>query len=316
MEVTSLDLSLIELEDKTFLVGNKENISFVQSSIKEIGLLNPPILRSNGEKYQIVTGWKRILSCRELGFSKVLCTIYDTFELTENDCLKMICYDNKDNFSDLEFGELIQLFKVLGHLEDKDLISDILPLLEVPPNRKNLDKYLGLASLDKVIKDTYYEDKITIEQCQMLSELNSSNQIPILNLLLLKYNLNNNESRQVIQIIEEITLRDLKTVSEVISEAEEEEKSKSIGKNELRQQLRNMRYPDFSTVEAKYNKAIQDLKLPKNVNLHINQFFEGNDIEFRIKIGSPDELSLILSHLEVSPDNDSINRLFELIKKG
>lgn len=316
MEVTSLDLSLIDLEDKTFLVGNKENFSFVQSSIKEIGLLYPPILRSKGKKYQIVTGWKRILSCRELGFSKVLCKIYDSSELTDNDCLKMIFYDNKDNFSDLEFGELIQLLKDLGHLEDKELITDILPLLEVPPNRKNLDKYLGLALLDKVIKDAYYEDKITIEQCQMLSELNSSNQIPMLNLLLLKYNLNNNESRQVIQIIEELTLRDSKTVSQVILEAEDEAKIQSIGKNELRQQLRKMRYPDLSTVEAKYNKAIQDLKLPKNVNLHINQFFEGNDIEFRIKIGSPDELSLILSHLEVSLDNDSINRLFELIKKG
>ena len=316
MEVTPLDLSLIDLEDKTFFVGNKENLSFVQNSIKEIGLLNPPILRRSGEIYQIISGWKRILSCRELGFPKVLCTIYDSFELTDNDCLKIIFSDNKDNFSDLEFGELIQLFKDLVPLDDKEIIGNILPLLEIPSNRKNLDKYLGPASLDKLIKDAYYGDKITSEQCQMLSELTSNNQIPMLNLLLLKYNLNNNESRQVIQIIEEITLRDSKTVSQVISEAEKQVENESIGKNELRQELRKMRYPDLSTVEAKYKKAIQDLKLPKNLNLHINQFFEGNDLEFRIKVKSQDELTDILSSLEHSLDSGEIEKLLDIIRNG
>ena len=102
MDVTPLALSFIDLEDKTFLVGNKENLSSVLSSIKEIGVLNTPILRKIDDKYQVVTGWKRILSCRELGFSEILCKIYDSSELTDNDCLKVVFYDNKDNFSDLE----------------------------------------------------------------------------------------------------------------------------------------------------------------------------------------------------------------------
>lgn len=316
MEVISLDLSLIDSEDTTFLVGHKENLSFLQSSIKEIGLLNPPILRVLGEKYQIISGWKRILSCKELGLTELLCKIYYSSDLSDIDCLKIVFYDNKDNFSDLELAELIKLFKDLCLIDDKELMDNILPLLEIPSTRKHLDKYLCLASLDQAIKDAYYRDKITIEQCQMLSEIVSDNQVPMLEYLLLKYNLNNNESRQVMQIVEEIALRDLKSILEVVSQAEDAINTENKGKNELRQELRRMRYPDLSAVEAKFKKAVQDLKLPNQINLLINQFFEGNDLEFRIKVKSTDELSQALHSLEGSLGSGDIEKLLNILRKG
>ncbi len=316
MEVISLDLSLIDSEDTTFLVGHKENLSFLQSSIKEIGLLNPPILRVLGEKYQIISGWKRILSCKELGLTELLCKIYYSSDLSDIDCLKIVFYDNKDNFSDLELAELIKLFKDLCLIDDKALMDNILPLLEIPSTRKHLDKYLCLASLDQAIKDAYYRDKITIEQCQMLSEIVSDNQVPMLEYLLLKYNLNNNESRQVMQIVEEIALRDLKSILEVVSQAEDAINTENKGKNELRQELRRMRYPDLSAVEAKYKRAVSELNLPKEVNLFINQFFEGNDLEFRIKVKSTDELSQALHSLEGSLSSGDIEKLLNILRKG
>jgi ParB-like chromosome segregation protein Spo0J len=316
MEVISLDLSLIDSEDTTFLVGHKENLSFLQSSIKEIGLLNPPILRVLGEKYQIISGWKRILSCKELGLTELLCKIYYSSDLSDIDCLKIVFYDNKDNFSDLELAELIKLFKDLCLIDDKALMDNILPLLEIPSTRKHLDKYLCLASLDQAIKDAYYRDKITIEQCQMLSEIVSDNPVPMLEYLLLKYNLNNNESRQVMHIVEEIALRDLKSIPEVVSQAEDAINTENKGKNELRQELRRMRYPDLSAVEAKFKKAVQDLKLPNQINLLINQFFEGNDLEFRIKVKSTDELSQALHSLEGSLGSGDIEKLLNILRKG
>ena len=184
----------------------------------------------------------------------------------------------------------------------------------IPPNIKNLDKYLSLASLDKSIKKAYYEDKITMEQCQMLSELTPGNQVPMLDYLLLKYKLNNNESRQVMQIVEEISLRDLKTVKQVISEAENVADNRAIGKNELRQELRRMRYPDLIKVEEKYKEAVKELKLPKQINLFVNQFFEANDLEFRIKTGSPDELSELTQYLKQRIDSGDIKRILNIVK--
>jgi len=150
----------------------------------------------------------------------------------------------------------------------------------------------------------------------MLSELAPENRGPVLSEVILKYKLNNNESRQVIPYIEEIALRDLKSVVKVINDAQNAMGEEKKGKNELRQELKRMRYPELSRVEEKFNKAVEELKLTKDVNLFVNQFFEGNELEFRIKFKSPEELSQVLSSLEDSLDSGAIEKLLNIIKHG
>jgi len=316
MDVTYLDLSVIDFEDQSYFLGNNSDISALRQSISEIGLINPPILRSLDGKYQIVTGWKRLRSCMELGYTQLLAKLYNHSELSDEDCLQLIFADNKDHLSDLELAELILLFKNLCILDDKILISEILPQLHIPSTRKHLDKYLSLASLEKSIKDAFFEDRITIEQCQMVSEIALANQIPILNCLLLKYNLNNNESRQVIQLIEEITLRDLKSVKEVIEDAECRMEETKKGKNELRRELKRMRYPELSEIEDKYKKEVDNLNLPKEVSLFVNQYFEGNELELRLKVKSAEELTQILDVLNDAANYGQIDELLRIIKSG
>ncbi len=318
MKVVHIDLSLIDFNDLTFFAGhiNKHAVSSLEDSIKKLGLINAPALRENGGKYQIVTGWKRLFSCRKLGYEQVQCGVYGRKEISDEDCLAIIYQDNRGTITELELSELITHFRNLCSLDDREFINNVLPQFEIPPSRKHLDKFLALASLDKAIKDAFYEDKITIEQAQMLSELTPENRVPTLTNVLLRYKLNNNESRQVISNIEEITLRDLKSAAKVISEAEEAVGNEKNGKNELWQQLKRMRYPDLSKVEVAYRKMIDNMTLPKEVNLFVNQFFEGNDIEIKMKIKSAQELSEILSSLEDSLCSGEVDKLLHIIKHG
>ena len=318
MKVVHIDLSLIDFNDLTFFTGNSNNnlISALQDSIKKIGIINAPILREKGGKYQIVTGWKRLFSCRELGYAQALCSVYESGKIRDEECILIIYQDNRYGISELELSELITMFKNLCSLNDKELINNVLPQFEIPPSRKHLDKYIGLASLDKAIKKAFFEDKITIEQAQMLSELTPENRLPVLTNVLLRYKLNNNESRQVINNIEVIALRDLKSVEEVVYNAENTMVEEKRGTNELRGQLKRMRYPALSKVEEKYRKEVDNLNLPKEVNLLVNQFFEGNDIEFRMKVKSTQEFSRILSSLEDSLSSGAIEKLLHIIKHG
>ncbi len=97
----------------------------------------------------------------------------------------------------------------------------------------------------------------------MLSELTPENRVPILLDVILKYRLNNNESRQVIGNIEEIALRDQKSATEVINDVENAMDDDKKGKNELRQQLKRLRYPALSKVEEEYKRQVDNLNLPK-----------------------------------------------------
>ncbi|MCZ6527666.1 MAG: ParB/RepB/Spo0J family partition protein, partial [Candidatus Dadabacteria bacterium] len=306
MKVVSIDLSLIDFNDLTLFTGYKEDISSIQESIREIGIINPPILMHKGEGYQIITGWKRLISSRKLGHTQALCSVYGSGEISDKECIKIIYQDNRATMSELELAELIMLFRDLCSPDDKELINNVLPLFGIPPSRKHLDKIISLSSLQKEIKDSFYTGGITIEQAQMLSELTPENRVPILLDVILKYRLNNNESRQVIANIEEITLRDQKSAIEVINDLENAMDDNKKGKNELRQHLKRIRYPALSKVEEEYKRQVNNLNLPREVNLIVNQYFEGNDIELRLKVKSPEEFSKILASLEDSLQSGGI----------
>jgi len=151
MKVVHIDLSLIDFSDLTFFTGNlnKNLISSLRDSIKEIGLLNPPMLREKPGGYQIVTGWKRLFSSRELGHAQALCRVYGSGEIDDKDCIRIIYQDNKDRISQLELSELIMRFRDICSLEDKEFIKTVLPLFELPPSRKHLDRFIALSSLEK-----------------------------------------------------------------------------------------------------------------------------------------------------------------------
>lgn len=315
MKVVPVEFSLIDFEDHTFYVGSKEDISSLKESISELGVLNPPIVREKNGGYRIVCGWKRLLSCKELNLSEAVCSVYGS-ELSDVECLGVIYLDNKDRISELELAELILLHRSLCNLDDKELVEKILPKFGIAPSRKNLDKFLALAELETEIKDAYFEDKITIEQCQMLSDLPAEDRASILENVLLRYKLNNNESRQVIQHISEIASIYLKSIIDVISEAGNADSGDKIDKNILRQNLKKVRYPDLSRVEEKIKENIKDLGLPDGVNVFINQFFEANDIEIRFKVRSSEELLKICRYFESLCEKGDIDTLISLIKTG
>ncbi len=313
MKVVPVDLSLIDFEDHTFYIGH--NVSSLKDSISEVGVLNPPILREAGGNYVIVCGWRRLLSCKELDHTEAICSVYGP-ELSDRDCLGIIFLDNKERMSELEIGELILLHRTLCNLDDKELIEEILPKFEIAPSRKNLDKFLALSELEEEIKNAFFEHKISIEQCQMLSELDSVDRVPILENVLLKYKLNNNESRQVIQHISEAYSIYLKSILEVIPEAENAGSGDKIDKNMLRSNLKRMRYPDLSKIEEKVKERIKEMGLPDGVNVFINQFFEANDVEIRLKVSSSEDLLEICRYLESMCESGDIDSLISLIKEG
>ena len=315
MKVVPIDLSLVDFEDQSLHAGNIGNISSLKDSIEDIGLLNPPILRDKEGGYQVITGWKRLATCKEIGLKEVYCSVYPS-DFSDKDCLKTIFVDNRDRISEIELGQLISLHKILCGLADKQLMDEVMPSFDIPSNRKNLDKYLALASLENEVKNAFFEEKITIEQCHMLSELPSKNRLQILENILLMYNLNNNESRQVIQHISEIASIKLKSILDIISEVESASPDRKLDKNHLRDELKRMRYPDLSDIEDKVRKTIQEIELPKEVNVHINQFFEANDIEIRIKAKSSEELLEICNNIIELCAKGDVDKLISLIKGG
>ena len=121
MKLDNILISKIDFDDDTYLLGSRIDSPLLLNSIKEIGLINPPILRDKNHVYQIISGYKRLKACKELGIEEVFSRVYKSGEISNEECLKIIFYENQERLGNMEKAELLLKFKRLCGLEQNEL---------------------------------------------------------------------------------------------------------------------------------------------------------------------------------------------------
>lgn len=128
--------------------------------------------------------------------------------------------------------------------------------------------------------------------------------------------MNTNETREVVREIIDITARDKRDVKEIIDEIEHKIGQRDVKTDLHRREVKLMRYPMLGSVEEEFRVCLKSLSVPKDVTIHHPPFFEGNYIEFRMKIESAQRLSEILSYLASVLHNGLLNKLLGIVKEG
>ena len=315
MKYEAVQLKALDFHDKTFLISSPDDDTSIQNSIEELGVINPPSLRRNGDKYQIICGWRRIKACQQLGYDEILSIVYEMDELSDDDCLKFVLYENQRRLNEIDKAELILKYKRLCDLNDNDLIQKVLPLIGIGATRKNLERYMSLTGLESEIKEACYTERISLEQVLSLSEVDGDKRLEILRRILTRFKFNNNETRETIRDLAAVASRDKLSIGRIIDRISSEIGG-SGGKNEFRHSLRKMRHPTLSKVEENYNTCLSAFNLPKGITLYRSPFFEGNDLEIRLTFGTSDTLSELLSYLSSVVDDGSIEKLLNIVKEG
>jgi hypothetical protein len=315
MKFEAVQLTALDFHDKTFWIGSSEDHTNIQHSIKEVRVINPPSLRRNGDKYQIICGWKRINVCKRLGYDEIPSSVYEMNELSCEDCLKFVFYDNQQRFTDIDKAELIFKFKFLCSLNDDDIIRKVLPMIGIGATRKNLEGYMSLAGLESEIREAYYGQKISLEQVVLLTEVDVNQRLEIFGRIFKRFKLNNNETREIIRELLAVASRDKMSVGEVIDHILSEIGG-SGGKNEFRHVLRSLRYPTLSKVEENYKTCLTGFNLPEDIGIFHSPFYEGNDLEIRLRFKSSGRLSEILTYLSSVATDGSIEKLLNIVREG
>ena len=127
--------------------------------------------------------------------------------------------------------------------------------------------------------------------------------------------LNTNETREVAKEIQEVALRDKKSVGEIIDELELKCGGGEL-KSSFRQELKLMRYPLLTRVEEEFRDCLKGLDLPKEVNVFHTPFFEGNHLELRIRVESLEKFSDIVSHLVSALAKGEVDRMLTIVREG
>lgn len=312
MKIQAIHLEKIDLSDERYRISLSCPLERMTYSLKKIGLLSPPILRSFANRFVIVSGWKRIFACVALSFSSI-----QAFVLDDGDDLQAILISFHENLAtrDLSLVEkavALAKLKKFGLGEDI-ILRDYLPLLQLPPSGSTLRVMWKLAEFPQDWKEYLHEKRVPLWLVEVLENWNDEEKnllLPILRPLSL------NRQREVLEALggicrrEEISLKEIldgKDIQEIIAA----QKISVVEKTErIRQVLLERRYPRYSLWKSSFEALLEKLSLPKDIRLQPSPFFESKEVSLSFSFRSPEDFKVKLSKLQEVASRKDFSQVF------
>lgn len=147
---------------------NKEEIENLADSIKQYGIIQPLIVKKEGEKYKLIAGERRLRAARLVGLKEVPIVIkeYDERELFEVAIVENI------QRSDLNPIEEALAYKSL--YEEFNLTQEEIAI-KVSKNRATIANSLRLLKLDNYVQNLLIEEKISSGHARVLISIEDIN---------------------------------------------------------------------------------------------------------------------------------------------
>ena len=121
---------------------------------------------------------------------------------------------------------------------------------------------------------------------------------------------------EIVEHIDEISIRDEKERAEIIETARAREimASKELNHRQktqaLRELLAELRYPRLSSRQERFRREIESLGLPPRVRIIPPPAFEGNNWRIELSFTGPQELRKVLDSARALVESDRLETLF------
>ncbi len=298
---TTIQLSHIDLEDTTYRITTNTNLDDLIDSVKNVGLLNPPLLIEESEIknqkskiFRIISGFRRIEASKSLGWPDIEAWIADPG--TEKfECARCAVTDNALQ-RPLNLIEVSRSLKMLSvFFKDQKELAKTASKLGLPDNPSVIKKIESLCLLPLSIQNAILSDTIPLTIALELKQLEKDTAIAFAKLFdELKPSLN--KQREIITLTKEIAVREDTSVLKIlqgsclqeISDNHELNRNQKTGK--IRYYLKQRRFPSITQAEEKFGKLVQELKLGNNANLTPPNNFEGTSYNLNLHFSSLAEL--------------------------
>ena len=312
-EQRKVPLSAIDSEDETFRITTKTEIDDLVSIFRKIGLINYPILKPKNDGYLVICGYRRVAAARFLSWetipARILSQRADTFL-----CATLAISENSVERS-LNLIETSRALSLLSWtIPEKNLFSETAEMLGLPQNPSLVRKLLPLCRFPDSLQRGIVSGTLALPSALMLAKCPPESAV-ILAEFLEKLKLSLHKQRELIGIIQEISVRDDRSIQSIVTSPEIE---RIIGDSNLetprkagliRDQLKQMRFPYLTQAQNSFNRLKGELKLGGNPSLRPPAGFEGNRYTISFSFENLFELKGHCKKIEKLEKNDQFVQL-------
>ncbi|NOX32775.1 MAG: ParB N-terminal domain-containing protein [Deltaproteobacteria bacterium] len=305
----------IDLADQRYKISLSEyDISFLALSIKETGLISPPIVRPLENKVIIVSGFNRIRAYLVNNETKI--PVYKTKpDIDEYQCL-LTAITQLSFKRPLTHAELILSIKRLNKFLNEKQIRDKSPaIFNMELNLRFIEDLLNIGALPDPAPALIHNGNLSFKSAKKIS-LFEKDTIDVFLNIFSKIKASNNKQLEIILHIMEISAREgikpkdlysKKIIKDILFN---ENKDPWLKTRDLRTCLFEQRFPALSKTRKTVQKKITGLKLNKKIKFMPPENFESRDFNISFTAKTHDEFTANIRNLVDALENDSLKEIF------
>jgi len=316
--IKMIPLDQIDLSDDTYSINYLPDLQRLRSSIEETGLIQPVFLRERPERYQIVSGFRRISVMKELGRSEIESRVVGEKEMDEFPLFSLSLQENLTTRGFNAIEKAIGLEKLIHRFQipPEKVIKTFLPVFSLEPDEKILNTYLSLARMEDEIKRYVLKEEVSRTNIRRFGSLTPDDRMAILSLIS-RLKLGENRLREIFTLLQEISRRNQCRIREIVERPEiqtilsQKELTPSQKTEFVKKVLTALRYPKMDQMEKAFEKNRRNLSLPSNLSIHHPSFFEGKGLRVEFHFETMEEYQRILSALSLLPSKETFKEMIQ-----
>ncbi len=295
-----VDLTHIHAADGVFRITTNTDSAGLETSIQGVGLLAPPLLlrksTEGGEAgFRIVAGFRRVAACTSLGWRRLPARILPP-ETPRRTCIRLAVADNagQRTLNPIEISRALTLLS--EEIADSGDLAAAAAGLGLPDARGPIRKLRPLCTLPPELQAGILSGDISLSMAEALAVLDRDLAVTLTHLFCdLKLSLN--KQREVLTLLQEIALREDRTVQNLLQDAAvqtiigDTNADRNRRAAALRRSLRRRRYPAISRAEAAFAETVKDLPLGEGIRLTPPPHFESPAYSLSLTFTSLSELA-------------------------
>lgn len=311
----TVDLNLIDTDDLFFRISTNALTSSLLISVKQVGILNPPIIISKSDGYRVVSGWRRIEACRQLGFDIIPVRLLDT-SVDREGCIKLAICDNtfQRELNLVEQARAVRLISTIYHESEK--IIELANALGLSINQDMLDKLMKLTQMDITIQSGLIDGSISLSVALSLYGMNDQKDALLIGLLLRELGLGLNRQREILDWMISICRWDGISAQKLLKEATIEQcrQNDQYDRRQkgqiIRDYLKKRRFPTIVQYENNFAQILRKLKLANGTHLIAPQHFESPSYTLKIDFKNRQELQKKCKEIDKMSQKNEIESLW------
>ncbi|MBI4795978.1 MAG: ParB N-terminal domain-containing protein [Deltaproteobacteria bacterium] len=309
-------MSALDLEDRSFVFSPPGDLTRLQDSIREVGMLNPPWLRSiTDRQWQVVSGFKRLLAAARLGWEQVTARVLPG-DTPEARCLLIHLHDNAFNQDFNHQERALLAVRLLKHWDGETVIQKFLPCLGLAPSFALLERLQALASLDEPLQQLAAQGRLALPAAPLLAAWEREDRDAVTPFLE-RLPLSQSKQEEFLQGLDLLARRGGTRPAAILSREEfrrhlqEDSGTPQALAAAARRLLQRLVSPRFSAALEAFQAGLQRLGLRHHprVRLQPPPALEGPDFHLEIKFRDAGELQKLLDELARLVREEEFNTL-------